>query len=171
MWRRVIKTCLLGHVYPSSATCWLCDPSEFLMYFYPHILGPTLSLGEKAGHRPSGGTWHFLAGACPHLDPAGRGPPLHCDLLCARLGICSVDKPPDVSGSTVPISLVPESDPYPSSEQAPASRWSARTSRWEEGPPSPHIATSRTVRSHGLQCLFSAVPSLRDSRGGAVCCI
>lgn len=99
--------CLLGHVHPSPATCWLCGPSELLMYF-PHILGPTLSLGEKAGHRPSGGTWHFLAGACPHLDPSGCGPLLLCGLLCTQLGVCSVDKPPDVSGSTVPISLGPE---------------------------------------------------------------
>ena len=74
----------------------------------------------------------------------GSGPPLHP--TPGRL--CGQD--PDVAGSTVPISLGPEPDPYPSSGRAPVCRWSARTSRWEEQPPSPHIAMSRTVRSHGL---------------------
>ena len=46
------------------------------MYSPPphHILGPTPSLGEKTGHMHSRGTWPFLAGACPHLDPPGHNP-------------------------------------------------------------------------------------------------
>lgn len=138
MWGGMSSTVWVpSDVNPSPTACQMCDPAELLICFPPCIVGPTPSLGERSGSSHSGGTWHLLAVACSPLGCPGRGPHRLCGLLCTRLGVCSADEPPCMSGSIVPSSLGPEPDPCPAFKHAPCAQGVSQVLEVGEGPKPP----------------------------------